>query len=178
MWAQICESASLHLINSSWNMSNKSVWKWWNDIKAQPSVYRSMKVTGKDTFRHTQTNPPDHLVCLHLIHVFIAQCWPLSVFHLSCLTTSSLVHWSLCRCQVQVSAKFHQGYTNINLPEPFLITHTHADTYTYLHFSLGWSGAIHKAWNVIHSKRLIKCMMIDKLKAGRQNWEWGVNWRG
>jgi len=124
MWGRVCESASQHLINPSWNMSNKLAWKRWNDIKAQPSIYRSMKVMGKDTFRHIQTNPPDLNACLNLIHVF-------PVFHLLCVATSSPVHWSLCLCQAQGAAELHWSQTNINLPTSHSqsCTHTHRHTY-------------------------------------------------
>lgn len=41
----------------------------WHQGTALNILY-SMRVTGKDTFRHAQTNPPDLLVCFHFIHIF------------------------------------------------------------------------------------------------------------
>lgn len=166
------ESTSLHLINSSWNMSNKSVSKWWNNIKVHSSVYRSMKVTGKDTFRHTQTNPPDLLVCLHLVCVLSVDLslyfnyYVLPPLHSS---TGFCFYDKLRALQSFTGAIRILTYQNLSLK--------HTDTYTFLYFILGWSGAIYNAWNVIHSKKFIKWVLIDELKAGRQNWERGVNWR-
>ncbi len=116
MSALLCTSEILHEI---WAINQCETTEW-----HQGTALSKLKHEGNRQ-RHIQTHT-NILVCLHLIRVFGAQCWPLSVFQLLWVTTSTLVHWFLCLCQ---ASEFHWGYTNINLPKPLSLSYTQTLTH-------------------------------------------------
>ncbi len=146
MSALLCTSEILHEI---WAINQCETTEW-----HQGTALSKLKHEGNRQ-RHIQTHT-NILVCLHLIHVFGAQCWPLSVFQLLC------VGFSVCvKLQSFTGAIRILTYLNLSLS----LTRRHLHILIF-YIRQGWS-------NIQCMKRLIKWGMIDE----RQNWERGVNWR-